>query len=311
MTLLRFAKSAKYGYFSALGMFIGHYMAWICAGIMGAGAAILLKTSITAIDPGSVAYAALGASGILAVIIAGWTTSNPTIYRAGLAFSSLNHTWGRTKVTIVVGIITTIIACSPFVFSGLLGFVGYMGLLLAPVGAIIVAEHWIFPKIGLTRYWSSYKGNTTNIAAFITWIVSMIAGIAVEQAGLLHLFFILVPMWIFSTVMYIVLASSMGAKDTYSKAIVAEKVELERKAAEVQFLSSRQTEQVSLDNIEPMNSKVAKYISWTALLACLYMGIMSYVNQDIETVTTWLIVLTLIYFVTATYAYLAKSSNED
>ncbi|MEN8770978.1 MAG: nucleoside transporter, partial [Glaciecola sp.] len=208
MTLLRFAKSPKYGYFSALGMFIGHYLAWVCAGIMGAGAAILLKTSITAIDPGSVAYAALGASGILAVIIAGWTTSNPTIYRAGLAFSSLNHTWGRTRVTIVVGIITTIIACSPFVFSGLLGFVGYMGLLLAPVGAIIVAEHWLFNKIGLTRYWSLYKGNQTNMAALITWLVAMVVGVAVEQSGLLHLFFILIPLWIFSTVLYIVLASA-------------------------------------------------------------------------------------------------------
>ena len=123
MTLLRFAKNPKYGYFSALGMFIGHYLAWICAGIMGAGAAILLNTTLTAIDPGSVAYTALGVSGILCVIIAGWTTSNPTIYRAGLAFASLSHTWSRTKVTIVVGLITTIIACSPFVFSGLLGFV--------------------------------------------------------------------------------------------------------------------------------------------------------------------------------------------
>ena len=32
-----------------------------------------------------VAYQALGLSGILAVIIAGWATSNPTLYRAGLA----------------------------------------------------------------------------------------------------------------------------------------------------------------------------------------------------------------------------------
>ena len=31
MTLLRFAKSPRYGYFSALGMFIGHYMAWVKA----------------------------------------------------------------------------------------------------------------------------------------------------------------------------------------------------------------------------------------------------------------------------------------
>lgn len=309
MTLLRFAKSAKYGYFSALGMFIGHYMAWVCAGIMGAGAALILKTSITEIDPGSVAYTALGASGILAVIIAGWTTSNPTIYRAGLAFSSLNHTWGRTKVTIVVGIITTIIACSPFVFSGLLGFVGYMGLLLAPVGAIIVAEHWIFPKIGLTRYWSSYKGNTTNMAAFITWIVSMVAGVAVEQAGLLHLFFILIPMWIFSTLMYIALASSMGAKDTYPHSVIAEKAEMERKETEEKYLSLPQTEQILSENNESILSKIAKYISWAALLSCLYMGVMSYVNSDVETITTWLILPTLVYFVTATYAYISKNSE--
>ncbi len=311
MTLLRFAKSPKYGYFSALGMFIGHYMAWICAGIMGAGAAILLKTSITAIDPGSVAYTTLGASGILAVIIAGWTTSNPTIYRAGLAFSSLNHAWGRTRVTIVVGIITTIIACSPFVFSGLLGFVGYMGLLLAPVGAIIVAEHWLFPKIGFTRYWSSYKGNTTNMAAFITWIVSMIVGIAVEQAGLLHLFFILVPLWIFSTLLYLGLASTMGARDTYPEAAVAEQAESDRKAAELTYLKSESSSENMNVNQTPILVKLAKYISWAALASCAYLGIMSYVNKDIETINTWLIVPTLVYFVTATYAYIAQVSDDD
>ena len=312
MTLLRFAKSPKYGYFSALGMFIGHYMAWICAGIMGAGAAILLKTSITAIDPGSVAFQALGASGILAVIIAGWTTSNPTIYRAGLAFSSLNHSWGRSKVTIVVGVITTIIACSPFVFSGLLGFVGYMGLLLAPVGAIIVAEHWIFPRIGLTRYWSNYKGNTTNIPAFATWIISMVVGIGVEQAGLLHLFFILIPLWLFATTLYIVLAILAGAKNTYPQAIEAERLEQERKNKEAQYLESF-SGQVSTESkvALPALANIAKYISYAALISCLVMGIQSYMSQNMDTIRTWLIVPTLIYFVTATYAFLVRSDLEE
>jgi cytosine permease len=306
MTLLRFAKSPKYGYFSALGMFIGHYLAWVCAGIMGAGAAILLKTSITAIDPGSVAYAALGASGILAVIIAGWTTSNPTIYRAGLAFSSLNHTWGRTRVTIVVGIITTIIACSPFVFSGLLGFVGYMGLLLAPVGAIIVAEHWLFNKIGLTRYWSLYKGNQTNMAALITWLVAMAVGVAVEQSGLLHLFFILIPLWIFSTILYIALASAMGAKESYPQAADEIKSENERKTAERLYLAENAIVKAEQVSNTPIQVVVSKYISWLSLLVCVILGFMSYVNQDITVVTSWLLVPTLVYFVSATFAYLGK-----
>lgn len=309
MTLLRFAKKARYGYFSALGMFIGHYMAWICAGIMGAGAAILLETSITAIDPGSVAYSALGASGILAVIIAGWTTSNPTIYRAGLAFSSLNHAWGRTKVTIVVGVITTIIACSPFVFSGLLGFVGYMGLLLAPVGAIIVTEHWLFPKFGLTRYWSTYKGNTTNWAAFITWIVSMVVGIAVEQAGLLHLFFILVPLWIFATTLYTGLAVMMGAKASYPQAAQAEQAELERKQAEQSYLNDESVKQAASSEKQrlPVLVNFAIITAYVSLAVCLGIGITACIEQDVELARSLLIFPTLLYFASATYAYLAKS----
>jgi NCS1 family nucleobase:cation symporter-1 len=38
MTILRFAKKYQYGYFSAFGMFVGHFLAWVFAGIMGAGA---------------------------------------------------------------------------------------------------------------------------------------------------------------------------------------------------------------------------------------------------------------------------------
>ena len=192
MTVLRFARHARYGWFSALGMYIGHFGAWICAGIMGAGAALLLKAGIEtlrfSIDAApdefdvkmlrwvrtspagdQVAYQALGSAGIVAVIIAGWTTSNPTIYRAGLAFQSLNRRWDRTRVTIVTGAITTVIACFPFVFTKLMDFLGLMGLLLAPIGAIIVTEHWLFPRLGLTRYWSHYQGQPLNVPALLAW----------------------------------------------------------------------------------------------------------------------------------------------
>lgn len=307
MTLLRFAKYAKYGYFSALGMFIGHYMAWVCAGIMGAGAAILLGTTIVALDPGSVAYQALGASGIIAVIIAGWTTSNPTIYRAGLAFSSLNHNWGRTRVTIVVGIVTTIIACFPFVFSQLLGFVGIMGLMVAPVGAIIVAEHWIFPRIGFTRYWSKYKDNTTNFAAIITWLASLALSYYLETSGTLHLFFILTPIWIFATLLYCGLAYSMGAKDAYAQQEQEEGLEAQRKAAEKEFLIQNASGDKNKVSTTSSLAKLARITSYIMLLICLSMGIMAYIDQEIETIRNWLIVPTLVYFVTATYAYLGES----
>ncbi|NQZ90518.1 MAG: nucleoside transporter [Colwellia sp.] len=307
LTIFRFAKSAKYGYYSALGMFIGHYVAWICAGIMGAAAALLLKASITELDAGVVAFQALGSAGILAVIIAGWTTSNPTIYRAGLAFQSLNYKWDRTKVTMVVGIITTIIACFPFVFTQLLGFLGIMGLMMAPVGAIIVAEHWLFPKLGFTRYWSKYKGNNTNIAAMITWLLSLVISYYLVVADVMHMFFILLPIWIFATVAYCSLASVLGAKEVYAQAEKDESLELARKEAEKQYLQDAKLSETKQQKVVlPFLANLAQKISILSLVACFVMAIIAYVNHDIETIRTWLIVPTLIYFVTATYAYIVK-----
>jgi len=312
MTLLRFARKSSYGYFSALGMFIGHYLAWICAGIMGAGVALLLKSSIGQLDPGEVAFQSLGIAGIIAVIIAGWTTSNPTIYRAGLAFQSLNHDWSRTRVTVIAGVATTIIACFPFVFTKLLGFVGIMGLMLAPVGAVIVTEHWIFPRIGFTRYWSHYRNNTTNFAAVLTWVVSLILALYLERSGTLHLFFLLIPIWIYATLLYIGLASVMGAKGTYTEAAAAESAEKQRKVEEKAFLendATRSAESTSKDS--DSGFLVARWTAYLSLAACAVMSVRVYLGSDLEWFRTWLIAPTLIYFVSATIWIVRKEKQAE
>jgi len=312
LTLLRFARKSSYGYFSALGMFIGHYLAWICAGIMGAGVALILKSSIGQLDPGEVAFQSLGIAGVIAVIIAGWTTSNPTIYRAGLAFQSLNHNWSRTQVTVIAGIATTIIACFPFVFTKLLGFVGIMGLMLAPVGAVIVTEHWIFPRIGFTRYWSHYRKNTTNIAAVATWLVSLVLSFYLETSGTLHLFFLLVPIWIFATLLYIALASAMGARDAYAEAADMESVEKQRQTDEKTFLENdalRSAESPTKNtNTGFLIARVTAYLS---LAACAVMSVRVYLGSDLDWFRTWLIVPTLIYFVSATVWIIQKEKQAE
>src|SRR5690606_4519009 len=63
MALFRYAKKKSYGLASVFGMFLGHYMAWICAGVMGAGAAAILGRGLTTLDSGEVAYQALGWAG--------------------------------------------------------------------------------------------------------------------------------------------------------------------------------------------------------------------------------------------------------
>ena len=90
---------------------------------MGAGAAVVLSRPLPELDAGEVGYQALGWAGVIAVVIAGWTTSNPTLYRAGLALQAVTPDWSRAKVTAVAGAVTTVIACFPFVFTRLLDFV--------------------------------------------------------------------------------------------------------------------------------------------------------------------------------------------
>ena len=87
LSVYRFAKKASYGWASAAGMYIGHYMAWIAAAFMLA-AQIKLQQDSNPV-PGPMASSAAGLAGIICVVVAGWTTANPTIYRAGLAFQAI------------------------------------------------------------------------------------------------------------------------------------------------------------------------------------------------------------------------------
>ncbi len=92
MALLRYAKKSVYGLCTATGMLFGHYIAWISAALMGAATASIMKLSIAVVEPGDVAYYALGATGFVIVVIAGWTTANPNLYRAGLAAQAVSRT---------------------------------------------------------------------------------------------------------------------------------------------------------------------------------------------------------------------------
>lgn len=213
MALFRYARKASYGLYSSFGMFLGHYLAWICAGLMGAGAALLLSRPLVELDAGEVGYQALGWVGALAVVIAGWTTSNPTLYRVGLALQAVTPNWSRAKVTLAAGIVTTVVACFPFVFTGLLDYVAIYGLLISPVGAIVVTEHWVFPRTGLQRYWASRKGLRLNWAALLAWGLAVLFAVALERSGSLHLFYLFLPVYGFAMALYWLLARAMGASD--------------------------------------------------------------------------------------------------
>jgi purine-cytosine permease-like protein len=206
MSILRYAKKWQYGFFSAFGMYLGHYIAWLASGILCAAA-------LGNIAPGPIAFLGAGVAGAICVVIAGWTTSNPTIYRAGLALQTITPNWSRWKVTLVVGVITTIAAMFPALMMKLLDFVALYGLLLMPMGAVIFADFWLLPKFGLQRNFAEAKKILFSWPAGLAWLVTLILAFVLP----LEIYFKALPGW-FITVFIFVTASYIEQKVVHKNA---------------------------------------------------------------------------------------------
>lgn len=314
MALLRFAKKKSYGYATSTGMMFGHYIAWIAAGIMGAGAAVILGKSIVELDPGDVAYYALGLSGFVIVIVAGWTTAITNLYRAGLAAQAIFFNHSRKRTTIVVGLVTVAIACFPFVFSQILPLLTYAGLLVVPVGAIVFAEHQIFPRIGYTRYWSSYRKLTFSMPAVASWGLGLAFGFGLNALDVISFFYLFIPTWFFTIVVYTLLAARYGAKQKYPEE--AKEEDLRNKTIE-RFQEQQAKEEPVISKDVSIFSRGLKIAAISALVATLVLacnvlfGSTSEANyiENRELFYNYAFICTIIYFVLAYWALKRGKSN--
>jgi purine-cytosine permease-like protein len=202
LSILRYAKKWTAGFASGAGMYVGHYIAWVASGILYA-LFLQQNSQNQEFAPGPVAYSAAGITGAICVIIAGWTTANPTIYRAGLALQAIMPTAKTWKITLIVGTITTLAACFPALVMQLLDFVALYGLILMPMGAIIFIDYWLFPLIGLPSNLAALKNLKVNMAAFITWFGSLFACFFIAKTTGLEIFFLGLPGWFIAAGLYI------------------------------------------------------------------------------------------------------------
>jgi len=202
LSILRYAKKWYYGFNSSAGMFVGHYIAWMASGILYA--LFLKETSFSSeFAPGPVAYRAAGIAGALTVIIAGWTTANPTIYRAGLALQAIRPEWKTWKVTMVVGLITTIASVFPALVMKLLDFVALYGLILMPMGAVIMMDTYIIPKLKLKQKYAETFSKSFNISVAIAWGVTLIFSIWLNMSFGVEIFFLGLPGWFVAAALYL------------------------------------------------------------------------------------------------------------
>jgi purine-cytosine permease-like protein len=212
LSVLRYARKSWYAVATAAGMYLGHFIAWLAASVLYA---LQLHTTPenTAVLPGPLAYNACGVAGVICVIVAGWTTANPTIYRAGLAFQAIAPRSSRYRVTLLTGAIATLAGMFPAIAMKLLDFVALYGLVLMPMGAVVFVDFWLSRRLGFRANYAESSGTLFNWAAGLTWILTLVSCLLAVNLGGIQIFFVGLPGWFFAAVVYVVLSRLYQRKE--------------------------------------------------------------------------------------------------
>ena len=116
------------------------------------------------------------------------------------------------KVTLVVGLVTTIAACFPALVMRLLDFVALYGLVLMPMGAIIFADFYFSKKFGFTSDYAEKAGIGFNTAAALTWGLTLVFCLSLNMAVGVEIFFLGLPGWFVATILFVVLSKVFQRK---------------------------------------------------------------------------------------------------
>jgi NCS1 family nucleobase:cation symporter-1 len=212
LSVFRFAKKSSSGWASAAGMYVGHFMAWIAAALMLAAQIKLTQDSNPV--PGPMANQVVGLAGIICVIIAGWTTANPTIYRAGLAFQAIMPRVSRFKVTFAAGLLATLAGVFPAFAWKLLGFVGLYGTILAPMGGILFFDWYFKQKQNVEHFHNSQPQSPFNWSVLLAWLIPVgIAVYCIQFIGI-SAWYCPLPCWIACGLLYLLLSRRTSSTAT-------------------------------------------------------------------------------------------------
>lgn len=208
LSVFRFARKARYGLATATGMYLGHFLAWISASILFA-LQLNLDPNNSDVLPGPLAAGACGIVGLICVIVAGWTTANPTIYRAGLAFQAIVPTVSRFKVTFATGLACAVAGMFPAIAMQLLDFVALYGLALMPMGAVIFCDYWFVRRLGLQPFYAEASNRDVYLAPAIAWLVTLALCLTAVRLGYIEIYFASLPGWFIAAFLYLGLSKLM------------------------------------------------------------------------------------------------------
>jgi purine-cytosine permease-like protein len=163
------------------------------------------------------AFNVVGIAGIICVVVAGWTTANPTIYRAGLAFQAMLPGTSRLSMTLLAGGVATTAAIFPAFAFKLLGFVGLYGTILAPMGAVIFADWYLSKRIGVTPFHAEASGCGVNKSVLFAWLLPVTVSLYFIFAQGVTTWYFVLPAWLACGVLFLVFSRLRGTPQSSVK----------------------------------------------------------------------------------------------
>jgi len=118
-----------------------------------------------------------------------------------LALQAVTPNWPRWRVTLAAGLLTTVLSCFPIFFVRLLDYVAIYGLVLMPIGAVVFAEHWIFPALKIPQFQAEKKKQAFNWKALGVWLGILVICYFMP----LHLYFRWLPGYFLALIAYTLL----------------------------------------------------------------------------------------------------------
>ena len=92
----------------------------------------------------------------------------------------------------------------PALVMKLLDFVALYGLILMPMGAIIMMDVYIIPKLKLKRYYAETFKKSFNIAAALSWGLTLLFSLFLNFYFGIEIFFLGLPGWFIAALIFLV-----------------------------------------------------------------------------------------------------------
>lgn len=118
----------------------------------------------------------------------------------------------RTTATIIAGAVCTVAGVFPAVAMKLLDFVGLYGTILAPVGAVIVVDHFLAERLGLATDYAEREGIRFNVAVLLAWAIPVAIGLAIYRTQDINSFMLPLPCWLACGALYILFSKLMNRR---------------------------------------------------------------------------------------------------